>query len=84
MAKIHQGNSIAIQFCKAVGVDPAVVTAVTFESRVGHVEKATIEYYTETGSIEIGEFVSTGRQRRQSQPRRPLMLNVGSCWMLRW
>jgi len=85
MAKLYSKFAIGEQFCKAVGIDPNVVTAVTFESRVGQVERATIEYYTEIGSIEIGEFVSTGRRgQRPPASRRPLMLNVGSCWMLRW
>jgi len=56
MAKLYSKFAIGEQFCKAVGIDPNVVTAVTFESRVGQVERATIEYYTEIGSIEIGEF----------------------------
>ncbi len=70
-------NSIGQQFCRAAGIDPGDVIAVDFHSRVGEIERATIEYYAH-GDIKVDRFIVDESARIRSLPieQRPLMLRV--------
>ena len=80
MAKVVLHNALGEKIIRAAGLDPSQCTSVVFESRAGEIEKATVEFYTESGGIQVGEFVSTGRP----STRRLMRTKVFGCRMLRW
>lgn len=72
-------NGLGQRILESAGIDPNICTSVVFESRVGEIEKATVEFYTETEGIQVGEFVrvNDGGKGRSRGSR-------SGCWMLRW
>ena len=81
MAKLSSNHGLGMRFCESIGIDPQMVASVTFTSKIGDVDRATIDLFVDSDDIKIDKEaievdVRDRRRRRLPIEQRAIMLRV--------